>query len=168
MKNANDYNLDAAVSTMSGNFLTEELPSNWQDMEKNDLNEFILDHVSSPYENWEIDDIWTLIEQVGGAAFSMHKKAQKTKETFDAIDAIEENAKWATEAKYGIPQKISISLDEDTLPLTEVTARLRDILGVDGETYGLEIALRDYHRECLIILGTCALDRHILENEGDP
>ena len=79
------------------------------------------------------------------------------------IDAIEELGAKIT---YIAP-KVSISLDGDTLPLTYVTSRLRDILGVDGETYGLETALRDFHRECLIKLGTCALDRHLSEEEGD-
>ena len=65
---------EKAVSIMSGNFLTEEIPSNWQDMEEDDLDKFILDHVSAPYENWDIEDIWTLIEQVGSAAFGLHKK----------------------------------------------------------------------------------------------
>lgn len=63
--------------------------------------------------------------------------------------------------------KVSISLDEDTLPLTYVTSRLRDILGVDGDTYGMETALRDFHRECVIKLGTCALNRHLVEKEKD-
>ena len=67
---------EKSVSIMSGNFLTEEIPSNWQDMEEDDLNEFILDHVSAPYENWDIEDIWTLIEQVGSAAFGLHKKEE--------------------------------------------------------------------------------------------
>tara|TARA_R110000764_G_scaffold230939_1_gene322373 strand:+ start:2081 stop:2305 length:225 start_codon:yes stop_codon:yes gene_type:complete len=66
-----------------------------------------------------------------------------------------------------IAPKISISLDGDTLPLTYVTSRLGDILGVDGETYGLETALRDFHRECLINLGTCALNRHLSVEEGE-
>jgi len=67
---------EKSVSIMSGNFLTEEIPLNWQDMEEDDLNEFILDHVSAPYENWDIEDIWTLIEQVGSAAFGLHKKEE--------------------------------------------------------------------------------------------
>lgn len=130
---------EKAVSTMSGNFLTEKLPSKWQDMDGDDLDKFILDHVSSSYENWEIDDIWTLIEQVGGAAFSMHEKAQQTKETFDAI--------------------------EDTLPLIYVTSRIGDILKNHSTKYGFDIALRGFHRECLIKLGTCALSRHLVEEE---
>ena len=67
---------EKSVSIMSGNFLTEEIPLNWQDMEEDDLNEFILDHVSAPYENWDSEDIWTLIEQVGSAAFGLHKKEE--------------------------------------------------------------------------------------------
>ena len=57
----------------------------------------------------------------------------------------------------------------DTLPLTYVTQRLKDILeekgGDDGDMYGMETALRDFHRECLMNLGTCALNRHISEEE---
>jgi len=68
---------EKSVSIMSGNFLTEEIPSNWQDMEEDDLNEFILDHVSAPYENWDIEDIWTLIEQVGSAAFGLRDLGAK-------------------------------------------------------------------------------------------
>jgi len=66
-----------------------------------------------------------------------------------------------------IAPKISISLDEDTIRLTYVTSRLRDILGIDGDTYGMETALRDFHRECLINLGTCALNRHLVEENGE-
>ena len=68
---------EKSVSIMSGNFLTEEIPLNWQDMEEDDLNEFILEHVSSPYENWDIEDIWTLIEQVGSAAFGLRDLGAK-------------------------------------------------------------------------------------------
>jgi len=64
------------------------------------------------------------------------------------------------EAKRYHPPKITISL-EDTLPLTYVTQRLTDILeekgGDDGDMYGMETALRDFHRECLMNLGTCDL-----------
>ena len=41
-----------------------------------------------------------------------------------------------------------------------VTQRLQDILGVDGDTYGMETALRDFHRECLRNLGVNALNKH--------
>ena len=68
---------EKAVSIMSGNFLTEEIPSNWQNMEYDDLDKFILDHVSAPYENWDIEDIWTLIEQVGSAAFGLRDLGAK-------------------------------------------------------------------------------------------
>jgi len=68
---------EKVVSIMSGNFLTEEIPSNWQGMEQDNLDKFILDHVSSPYENWDIEDVWTLIEQVGSAAFGLHDLGAK-------------------------------------------------------------------------------------------
>ena len=66
-----------------------------------------------------------------------------------------------------VQPKVTISLDGDTYPLTYVAQRLRDILGVDGEQYGMETALRDFHRECLINLGTCALNRHLDAEEDE-
>ena len=35
---------------------------------------FPFEALSNYNENWDIEDIWTLIEQVGSAAFGLHKK----------------------------------------------------------------------------------------------
>jgi len=90
---------EKVVSIMSGNFLTEEISSNWQGMEQDDLDKFILDHVSSPYENWDIEDVWALIEQVGSAAFGLHdlggefqvKNSKSYKAIKDAIESVDDS-----------------------------------------------------------------------------
>ena len=51
-------------------------------------------------------------------------------------------------------------MNDNRICMFYVTQRLQDILGVDGDTYGMETALRDFHRECLRNLGVNALNKH--------
>jgi hypothetical protein len=54
----------------SNNFLCEELPSNYDEMEDDDFNDFIADNVWEPFENHSPDNIFSYIED---AATSMQR-----------------------------------------------------------------------------------------------
>tara|TARA_R110000796_G_scaffold27846_1_gene76471 strand:+ start:641 stop:1036 length:396 start_codon:yes stop_codon:yes gene_type:complete len=54
---------------------------------------------------------------------------------------------------------------DNRICLFYVTQRLEDILGPDGETYGMETALQDFHRECTYNLGVNALRNHLGDEE---
>ena len=55
--------------------------------------------------------------------------------------------------------------EDNRICLFYVTQRLKDILGPDGETYGMKTALQDFHRECTYNLGVNALRNHLGEEE---
>lgn len=48
-------------ATMSGNFLTEQLPSDWADWDDDTLQQFFEDNVWQPFENWDWQDVYDLI-----------------------------------------------------------------------------------------------------------
>ena len=60
----------------SGNFLCEDLPDNWEDMEEEEQNNFLEENAWEPFENKNVDEIWSNIEAAGDAwiAFMIREK----------------------------------------------------------------------------------------------
>ena len=57
------------IARLSVNFLAEALPDNWQDMSDDELDMFMRDHHWEPFEYWDTDDVFQLIEQL---AYDVH------------------------------------------------------------------------------------------------
>lgn len=56
--------LDSLMIWASGHFLTEPLPSNYQDLPEQEFEEFISEHVWEPFENYETSEILEMIENL--------------------------------------------------------------------------------------------------------
>jgi 3'-phosphoadenosine 5'-phosphosulfate sulfotransferase (PAPS reductase)/FAD synthetase len=67
---------DRDIQWASAHFLTDSLPDDWQNMENEEIDEFIENHKWQPIEDWEIDDIW---QQIGQVARSMRSYINKQK-----------------------------------------------------------------------------------------
>ncbi len=52
------------IARASAHFLTERLPDNWQDMSDPAVDQFMINHAWEPFERWDIQDVWELIEQI--------------------------------------------------------------------------------------------------------
>ena len=50
------------MQQLSGNFLTSRLPDNWEDMEDDEQNEFIIDNAWEPLEQQSPRDVLCYIE----------------------------------------------------------------------------------------------------------
>lgn len=48
--------------TASRHFLTDQLPQNWEDLEEEELNNFIYEHKCEFMWDYDIDYIWECIE----------------------------------------------------------------------------------------------------------
>ena len=51
-----------AIIAASGQVLRTRLPDNYYEMEEEDLDNFIYNHVTDTFEDWPIDDIWDIID----------------------------------------------------------------------------------------------------------
>lgn len=58
----------------SGFFLTERFPSNWEDMEEEEQNQFIIDNAWQPFEYWGAEDVYDVIASL---AYSTKRKFLK-------------------------------------------------------------------------------------------
>jgi len=65
---------DRAIQNASGHFLTEHFPENWNDMDGEELNEFIDDHTWEPLEGWEAGAVFELIENAASATLGFLKQ----------------------------------------------------------------------------------------------
>lgn len=64
----------------SGHFLTENLPSNFQDMDENDLNILVNHTAWEPFENWEGHDLFAVISDAADATINFIENLTKEKE----------------------------------------------------------------------------------------
>jgi len=62
-----------AIQNASGHFLTEHFPENWYDLEEEELDNFIDDHVWEPLEGWGASSVFELIENAADATISFIK-----------------------------------------------------------------------------------------------
>jgi hypothetical protein len=56
-------NIEKAYRLASQQYLTAELPEDWQQMDEEEFNSFLKDNAWEPFENWEGSDIWEQIDQ---------------------------------------------------------------------------------------------------------
>ena len=57
-------NKTEAYITASKFYLTDELPSNFDELDEQDVTDFIRDNRWEPFEEWEPHGIWDLIEDL--------------------------------------------------------------------------------------------------------
>jgi len=53
---------------MSGHFLCEPIPDNWEEIDDDEFFEFVRDNAWEPFEYWEGEQLFTLIDS---AAYQM-------------------------------------------------------------------------------------------------
>jgi hypothetical protein len=70
----------AAFIAASNIFLTESVPTNWEDMEEEEQNNFIKENAWQPFENYLAADIWTLISDASGAFILFYETLSKDQE----------------------------------------------------------------------------------------
>lgn len=56
---------EEVVVQVSGNYLTDFLPANWNKIDEKELDEFLENHAWEPFEYWDTDDV---MEQIISAA----------------------------------------------------------------------------------------------------
>jgi len=61
----------------SGHVLTEYLPDNFQDMEEEDQDEFLMDHLTSTYVYWSVRSVWAVIESFADELENIQKSTIK-------------------------------------------------------------------------------------------
>ena len=62
---------EEVVMQVSGNYLTDYLPANWNKMEEKELDEFLESHAWEPLEYWDTNDVWELIMDAANTAWKM-------------------------------------------------------------------------------------------------
>jgi len=62
------------IMHQSGNFLCENLPDNYDEMEDAELHEYIMDNVWQPFEYWRPQEIWENIENAADALIMFLEK----------------------------------------------------------------------------------------------
>ena len=62
---------EEVVVQVSGNYLTDYLPANWNKMEEKELDEFLESHAWEPLEYWDTNDVWELIMDAANTAWKM-------------------------------------------------------------------------------------------------
>ena len=61
-------------------YLTDELPSNFDELDEQDIMDFIRDHRWQPFEDWEPHGIWELIDDLARDMLKIHELATPTPE----------------------------------------------------------------------------------------
>jgi len=56
-------------------YLTDELPSNFDELDEQDVMDFIRDHRWQPFEDWEPHGIWELIDDLSKDMLKIHELA---------------------------------------------------------------------------------------------
>ena len=56
-------------------YLTEELPSKFDELDEQDIMDFIRDHRWQPFEDWEPHGIWELIDDLAKEILEIHELA---------------------------------------------------------------------------------------------
>jgi hypothetical protein len=56
-------------------YLTDELPSNFDELDEQDIMDFIRDHRWQPFEDWEPHGIWELIDDLARDMLKIHELA---------------------------------------------------------------------------------------------
>jgi len=56
-------------------YLTDELPSNFDELDEQDVMEYIRDHRWQPFEDWEPHGIWELIDDLARDMLKIHELA---------------------------------------------------------------------------------------------
>jgi len=60
---------------MSGNYLTNQLPDDWNTWEETKINDFLEENVWEPFEYFSTDDVWDLIENATNSAADFIERA---------------------------------------------------------------------------------------------
>lgn len=68
---------EEVVVQVSGNYLTDFLPANWNKIEEKELDEFLENHAWEPFEYWDTDDVWEQIISAANIAWEMIQKVRK-------------------------------------------------------------------------------------------
>jgi hypothetical protein len=56
-------------------YLTDELPSKFDELDEQDIMDFIRDHRWQPFEDWEPHGIWELIDDLAKEILEIHELA---------------------------------------------------------------------------------------------
>ena len=67
-----------AITNASNFFLTESLPENWYEMDESDIDQFIMDHAWEPFECWEADAVFEIIENAAETTLSFLEQEKLT------------------------------------------------------------------------------------------
>ena len=68
---------EEVVVQVSGNYLTDFLPANWNKIEEKKLDEFLENHAWEPFEYWDTDDVMEQIISAANTAWEMIQKVRK-------------------------------------------------------------------------------------------
>jgi hypothetical protein len=60
---------------MSGNFLTNQLPDDWNTWEETKINDFLEENVWEPFEYFSTDVVWGIIEDATNSAADFIERA---------------------------------------------------------------------------------------------
>lgn len=72
MSNTNDIPFEV-YQWVSGQYLTRQLPDNWNDMSEDDQDVFLAEHACGFYEYWDARDLWKEIDRRAYDAYNFFK-----------------------------------------------------------------------------------------------
>jgi len=83
-----------AMIAASGQVLTESLPENyddenWSSDDYEDIDDWVINHVWEPYEQWNISQLWAQIDSVACTIKSFHESEMKYGSCGVAVDVLD-------------------------------------------------------------------------------
>ena len=69
-----NINRTRLLAELSGNFLTKDLPNNWDTWEETKVDRFLEQHVLEQYEYFSTEDVWDLICNATNSAANVSER----------------------------------------------------------------------------------------------
>jgi hypothetical protein len=66
---------EEVFATISGHFLTQELPNNWQDFDDEYLEEWFVECAVHTYEYWDWEKVYAKIAAITDTVMELYKNA---------------------------------------------------------------------------------------------
>jgi len=70
-------NIKKAYEIAAGNYLTKDLPKDWEEMEEEEFNRFIEDNKWEPFANWDAHQVWESIDTLANEIIEATKETDK-------------------------------------------------------------------------------------------
>ena len=73
MENQMKPNFEKTFAAISGHFLTQALPNNWQDFDDEYLEEWFIECAVDTYEYWDWEEVYKMISDLTHTVMELYK-----------------------------------------------------------------------------------------------